>query len=131
VAKATGIEEADLRDGLRDGGKIQQVLAVARPADDAAEFVAYLRVSWALGYHLLRRWRGRGDRVFQTSDAVLQTAWRHGYRGPVIVYCAGDPALARYRGVSIQDGGCRPIEDEHTQVADREPSRTASFGYEG
>jgi hypothetical protein len=110
MANTAGIEEAELRDGLRAGGEIQQALSVARSSRAAATFVVYLRVSWRLGYHVLRRWRGRGERVLKTSDAVLQTVWRHGYRGPVAIYRAGDPALARFRGVSAQDGGSRPFE---------------------
>jgi hypothetical protein len=110
MANTAGIEEAELRDGLRAGGEIQQALSVARSSRAAATFVVYLRVSWRLGYHVLRRWRGRGERVLKTSDAVLQTVWRHGYRGPVAIYRAGDPALAGFRGVSAQDGGSRPFE---------------------
>jgi hypothetical protein len=105
LARQEGIHEADLRQGIRDGGHIQGVLAVARSTQAEPEFVAYLRVSWTLGYHILRRWRDKGDRIFQTADAALQTVWRHGFRGPVLVYRAGDPELARFRGVSPQDKG--------------------------
>jgi hypothetical protein len=109
LARRAGIHEADLRDGLRDGGRVQGVLAVVRTTGEDPEIVAYLRVSWTLGYHILRRWRGKGDRVFRTTDAVLQTVWRHGYLGPIVVYRAGDPELARFRGVSAQDQGRRDV----------------------
>jgi hypothetical protein len=109
LARRAGIHEADLRDGLRDGGRVQGVLAVVRTTGEDPEIVAYLRVSWTLGYHILRRWRGKGDRVFRTTDAVLQTVWRHGYLGPIVVYRAGDPELARFRGVSPQDQGRRDV----------------------
>jgi hypothetical protein len=109
LARRAGIHEADLRDGLRDGGRVQGVLAVVRTTGEDPEIVAYLRVSWTLGYHILRRWRGKGDRVFRTTDAVLQTASRHGYLGPIVVYRAGDPELARFRGVSAQDQGRRDV----------------------
>jgi hypothetical protein len=109
LARRAGIHEADLRDGLRDGGRVQGVLAVVRTTGADPEIVAYLRVSWTLGYHILRRWRGKGDRVFRTTDAVLQTVWRHGYLGPIVVYRAGDPELARFRGVSPQDQGRRDV----------------------
>lgn len=65
-----GIEEAELREGLHAGGEIQQVLVVARSTRGATIFVVYLRVSWRLGYHVLLRWRGRGERVLKTSDAA-------------------------------------------------------------
>jgi hypothetical protein len=94
-------------------------LAVARSSGDASEFVVYLRVSWTLGYHLLRRWRGRGDRIFRTSDAVLQTVRRHGYLGPIVVSRAGDPTLARFRGVSAQDGGNRPVDHKGSPAVER------------
>ena len=109
MARRAGIHEADLRDGLRDGGRIQGVLAVVRTTGQDPQIVAYLRVSWTLGYHILRRWRGKGDRVFRTTDAVLQTASRHGYLGPIVVYRAGDPELARFRGVSPHDQGRRDV----------------------
>ncbi len=92
-----------MRDGVRDGGRIQGALAIVRTTRTEPQIVVYLRVSWTLGYHVLRRWRGKGDRIFRTADAALQTIWRHGYQGPVVVYRAGDPELARFRGVSPQD----------------------------
>ena len=92
-----------MRAGIRDGGRIQGVLVVARTTQPESAFVIYLRVSWTLGYHILRRWRGKGDRILQTADAALQTVWRHGYRGPIQVHRAGDPELARFRGVAPQD----------------------------
>lgn len=105
MARQAGIQEADLRDGVRDGGRVQGALAIVRATRKEPEIVVYLRVSWALGYHILRRWRGKGDRIFRTADAALQAIWRHGYRGPVVVYRAGDPELARFRGVLPQDQG--------------------------
>ncbi len=105
MARQAGIQEADLRDGVRDGGRVQGALAIVRAMRKEPEIVVYLRVSWALGYHILRRWRGKGDRIFRTADAALQTVWRHGYRGPVVVYRTGDPELARFRGVLPQDQG--------------------------
>lgn len=109
-----------MRGGIRGGGRIQGVLVVARTTQPEPAFVIYLRVSWTLGYHILRRWRGKGDRILQTADAALQTVWRHGFRGPVLVYRAGDPELARFRGVSPQDKGrhdtempVEPIEQPH------------------
>ena len=99
-----------MRAGIRDRGRIQGVLVVARTTQPEPAFVIYLRVSWTLGYHILRRWRGKGDRVLQTADAALQTVWRHGYRSPIPVYRAGDPELARFRGVSPRDKSRDDIE---------------------
>jgi len=103
LARQAGIQEADLRDGVRQGGRVQGALAVVRAMEKEPEIVVYLRVSWTLGYHILRRWRGKGDRLFRTADAALQAIWRHGYCGPVVVYLRGDTDLARFRGVLPQD----------------------------
>jgi len=105
LARQAGIQEADLRDGIRDGGRVQSALAIVRATRNEPQVVVYLRVSWTLGYHILCRWRGKGERIFRTADAALQTIWRHGYRGPVVVYRAGDPELARFRALSPQDRG--------------------------
>lgn len=96
-----------MRDGIRRGGRVQGALVVVRAAQTPPRIVVYLRVSWTLGYHVLRRWRGKGDRIFRTTDGALQTVWRHGYHGSVAVYRAGDPALARFQGVVPEDQGGR------------------------
>lgn len=100
-----GIREADLRKELRSGGQIQSVLVVARVVDAEPEFVAYLRVSWKLGYQILRVWRGAEERRFRTADAALQLAWRSGFTKAVVVYRVGDPELNRFRGILAIDGG--------------------------
>lgn len=107
MAKETGIREMELRSGLRDGGQIQNVVAVARQSAGNPEFVAYLRISWKLGYHILRVWRGAEERCFRTADAVLQLAWRYDFPGPVVIYRAGAPELGRFRGILAIDGGTR------------------------
>ena len=45
------------------------------------------------------------ERRFRTFEAVQQFAVRFDYLGPMVVYRAGDSALARFKGVLVSDGG--------------------------
>ena len=108
MSAETGIREIELRAGLqRKGERIQSYIVVARTEGGERRFVVYLRVSWRTGYHRLLFNSQMGDEIrrFRSLDAVHQFAARYGYLGVVSVYRAGDPELARFRGVLACDGG--------------------------
>jgi len=94
-----------MRAAIQAGQRIQHFMVVRRAAGDDAEYVVYLRVSWRAGYHILRFAHDRRERRFRTFEAVEQFAVRFAYLGPVVVYRAGDRALARFKGVLDRDGG--------------------------
>jgi hypothetical protein len=104
-----GLQETEVREGLREGGKILGLFVVERPASEGEppEFVAYIRPSWTRGYRILRTWRDRDDRAFRDFDRMLPLLRALGHDGPVTVYKAGCPELARFRGVLARDGGAR------------------------
>jgi hypothetical protein len=96
-------EEADLRSGLEEGGRVLGAFIIARRDE---EFVVYLRCNWirGRGFRIIRTWRGSsGDRSFRN----LQTAWlfirKFGFLGRVTIYPVGDPGLRQFVGVSPED----------------------------
>ena len=100
-----GIREAEMRASLQTGERIQHFMVVRREAGEDVEYVVYLRVSWRAGYHVLMFAHAEKERRFRTFEAVQQFAVRFDYLGPMVVYRAGDSALARFRGVLVSDGG--------------------------
>ncbi len=119
-------EEADLRAGIKDGGRVLGAFIVAR-ADD--EFVIYLRCDWVRGrgFRIIRTWRGAsGDRSFRN----LQSAWcfirKFGFLGRVTVYPVGDLDLRQFVGVMPGDlaaiaapagSGGEPVPSPHLLAA--------------
>lgn len=101
----TGIREAEMRASLQTGERIQHFMVVRRGAGEDIAYVVYLRVSWRPGYHVLLFAHHEKERRFRTFEAVQQFAARFDYLGPMVVYRAGDSALARFRGVLVRDGG--------------------------
>ena len=100
-----GIREAEMRASLQSGERIQHFMVVRREAGEDVEYVVYLRVSWRAGYHVLLFAHHEKERRFRTFEAVQQFAARFDYLGPMVVYRAGDSALARFKGVLVGDGG--------------------------
>ena len=101
----TVFEEADLRAGLKDGGKLLGAFIIARAED---EFVVYIRANWkrGRGFRIIRTWRGTsGDRTFKN----LQSAWlfirKFGFLGQVMVFPLGDPDLKQFVGISAREFG--------------------------
>lgn len=80
-------------------------MVVRRDTGDDVEYIVYLRVSWRAGYHVLLFAHHEKERRFRTFEAVQQFAARFDYLGPMVVYRAGDSALARFKGVLVSDGG--------------------------
>lgn len=127
MATKAGIREAEMHSALDAGERIQHFMVVRRTGDKDVEYVVYLRVSWRAGYHILTFAHDSRERRFRTFEAVQQFAVRFQYSGPMVVYRAGDPALARFKGVAVVDGGTvGPGSGRRTpRGADRQPSDQA------
>jgi hypothetical protein len=107
LASGKGLQETEIREGLKEGGRILGLFVVERPAspEDPVEFVVYVRPSWTRGYRILRTWRDKDDRAFRDFDRMLPLLRDLGYDGPVTVYKAGCVELSKFRGVLVRDGG--------------------------
>lgn len=105
MATKAGIREAEMHTALEAGERIQHFIVVRRADGEKVEYVVYLRVSWHAGYHILTFAHDSRERRFRTFEAVQQFAVRFRYAGSMVVYRAGDPALARFKGVAVADGG--------------------------
>ena len=118
MLSAKGLQEAEIREGLGKGGRIQGLFVVERPGceGERSDYVVYIRPSWTRGYRILRTWRDKGDRAFRDFDRLLQAVRALGYDGPVTVYTAGYPELARFRGVLTRDGGTKEGHAEDASV---------------
>lgn len=115
-----GICEAELREGLRDGGKVLGLLVVVRAGSDGngPEHAIYVRPSWTRGYRIVRTWRDRDDRTFRSLDALFKLSRTFRYDAPVTVYPCGCPELRKFRGVLVEDGGVREPPSDGTDTAD-------------
>ena len=113
-----GLQEAEIRDGLANGGHIRGLFVVERPGseDERSDYVVYVRPSWARGYRILRTWRDRSDRVFRDFNRLLQTIRALGHEASVTVYRVGSPELAKFRGVLARDGGTKESHTEESSV---------------
>ncbi|MCK8786572.1 hypothetical protein M0638_19540 [Roseomonas sp. NAR14] len=100
-----GLQEADLREGLREGGKVLGWLVVARGDGPDVEYAIYIRPSWTRGYRILRTWRDKEDRTFRSLDKLFKLPSAFNYHAPITVYPQGCPELHKFRGVLARDGG--------------------------
>lgn len=100
-----GLEGGDaLKQQLRRDGRVLNVLVVERPSAGAAEYVAYLNVSWKRGWHVLRAYRDRGDRVYKHLDPVIQLVRSDlDFTGPVTVYTPDSAELGRIPTVAARE----------------------------
>lgn len=101
-----GFQEADIHAGIRTGGYLQSAFIVVRPASVPEEvtYVAYLRTSWRVGYHLLELSRYRGERIYRNLGRLvflLQESFS--VRSPLQIYRAGCSELRRFRALQPQD----------------------------
>lgn len=108
VRTGQGVQEAELRAGFREGGRIRGFLVVTRIGGEATEYAVYVNPSWTRGYRILRTWRDRADRTFRSLDRLFNLVVSLGWDAPVTVYRAGCPELQRFRGVQLRDGGKTP-----------------------
>lgn len=118
MASSNELQEAEIREQLRQGGHIRSLLVVERPAleGERPDYVVYMRPSWTRGYRILRTWRNKSDRTFRDFDRLLHTVRDLGYAGPVTVYRFDCPDLARFRGVLFRDGGTKENPKDDTLV---------------
>jgi len=107
LAIGKGLQEAELRAGIQDGGHVRGLVVVARGDGDAAEYAIYIRTSWTRGYRILRTWRDKDDRTFRSLDKLFKLPPTFGYHAPITVYQQGCVELQKFRGVLARDGGAK------------------------
>lgn len=114
-----GYDEADIRKGLRDGGKVLQAFIVMRPTNPGdgpldAEYVGYIRTSWRRGYRILQVFRHKRDKTYMGSG-LSRLIWllrkEFNYEGALVLHQAGCEQLQRFAGLRRVDYG-RPSEEE-------------------
>ena len=112
-------EEADIRKGMREGGKLLQAFIVMRPTkpDDGAvdaEYVCYIRTNWRRGYRILQVARHKYDKVYMGSG-LGRLVWllrkEFDYGGPLTLYNAGCEQVRRFTGLRPIDSGQPPAEE--------------------
>ena len=100
----SGIQECEIQEGLREGGRVTGFFVVDRSNGGAPEFVGYLRGTWTREFHILRTFRDKSDRVYRDLSRLVHLArFEFGYTAPIIVYAAGAPELRRFAGVCGRD----------------------------
>jgi hypothetical protein len=103
---AAGFEEADVRSGLAEGGRILGIFIVERMLPNGPGYIAYLRTSWKRGFHALQTYRGRSDRVYRDLDRLVRLIRdEFEYGGPITLSSAGAPELRRFRALLPRDSG--------------------------
>lgn len=115
-----GLQEADLREGIRQGGHIRGWIVVARGDGPEVEYAIYIRPIWARGYRILRTWRDKEDRTFRSLDKLFKLPVSFNYHAPITVYPQGCPELRKFRGVLARDGGVLGVEEFEGADADAE-----------
>ena len=101
---ASGIQECEIQEGLREGGRVTGFFVVDRSNGGAPEFVGYLRGTWKREFHILRTFRDKSDRVYRDLSRLVHLArFEFGYTAPISVYAAGAPELRRLAGVCERD----------------------------
>ena len=112
-------DEADIRAGLRDGGKVLQAFIIMRPSNPGggpldAEYVGYLRTDWRRGYRILQVARHKYDKVYLGSG-LGRLVWllrkEFNYDGPLVLYNAGCEQVRRFAGLRPIDSGQPPAEE--------------------
>ena len=102
---AGGFEEGDIASGLAAGGRILGIFVVERALSGGPGYIAYLRASWKRGFHGLRTYRNRSDRVYRDLDRLVRLIRdEFGYSGPITLLVAGAPELRRFRALLPEDG---------------------------
>lgn len=130
MASSKGLQETELRSGLKDGGAIQGLLVVARGDGEAVEYVIYIRTTWTRGYRILRTWRDKDDRTFRSMDRLLKLPELFGYHLPITIYRQGCAELQKFRGVLASDGGAKgsalaeAVGSDDLDLLPPEPTRT-------
>jgi hypothetical protein len=101
---AGGFQEGDIVAGLANGGRILGIFVVERSLPGGPGYIVYLRSSWRRGFHGLRTYRHRSDRIYRDLDRLVRLIRdEFGYRGPITLFVAGAPELRRFRALLPDD----------------------------
>ena len=126
---AGGFQEGDIASGLAAGGRILGIFVVERALSGGPGYIAYLRASWKRGFHGLRTYRDRSDRVYRDLDRLVRLIRdEFGYSGPITLLVAGAPELRRFRALLPEDG--RDSVSSNSQSHPGAPLRTVRTGFD-
>ena len=102
-----------MRSGLSQGGELRAAVIVCKRTEEGLEHIAWLRTSWARGFHLLHTFRSRGIRTYRNLNlliALIREEWR--FKGPITLRLEDDPELVLGKCLSPSlvrsDGSRRP-----------------------
>lgn len=98
------LQEADIRAGLEAGGRIENVVIVARRDEaDGIEHVPYLLPSWRRGYVAIGLFRGAGVRAYRDLTRLVRFVRDDlGFHGPISLHEENCTKLGKLR--SFLDG---------------------------
>lgn len=94
ATRGPGLQEADIKRHLRDGGRVLKVVVVERVEEGVREFTAYFATTWRPGYSILRTWKGKADKTYKDLSILVgfvRATCR--YDGPVTVYSETAPEV--------------------------------------
>jgi hypothetical protein len=121
------LQEAEIRAGLEAGGRIENVVIIAR-RDEAqgVEHVPYLLPSWRRGYVAIGLFRGAGVRAYRDLTRLVRFLREDfGFHGPISLHEETCPKLAKLR--SLFDGSA----PARSGPSDQSGSAAASGGPAG
>jgi hypothetical protein len=98
------LQEADIRAGLEAGGRIENVVIVARRDEaEGTEHVPYLLPSWRRSYVAIGLFRGAGVRAYRDLTRLVRFVRDDlGFHGPISLHEEECPKLGKLR--SFLDG---------------------------
>ncbi|MFC7556389.1 hypothetical protein ACFQU7_35420 [Pseudoroseomonas wenyumeiae] len=111
------LQEADIRAGLEAGGRIENVVIVARRDEaDGTEHVPYLLPSWRRSYVAIGLFRGAGVRAYRDLTRLVRFVRDDlGFHGPISLHEEDCPKLGKLR--SFLDGAApgSPVQPDRPQ----------------
>lgn len=112
-ADLIGLQEADIRLGLKRKGYIRNVLVVSRPnkLKHALEYVVWVHPSWVRGFYPFCTHRGRSMRSYKDPSSFFvhcRDDW--GYRGGIIVRTHDDPKILLLQAAAVRRASRRIAE---------------------
>jgi len=103
-ADLIGLQETDIRLGLKRKGHIRNVLVVSRPSKikQGLEYVVWVHPSWMRGFYPFCTHRGRSMRSYKDPSLFFihcRDDW--GYRGGIIVRTHDDPKVLEFQSAAV------------------------------
>jgi hypothetical protein len=99
-----GLQEAEIKEQLRCGGRVTGMVAVERSVQSGLEFAPYLTTSWRGGYSILRTARDKSNRTYKDYSRLRQFARVEcDYQGPITTYLPGSDDLRHFPGILPED----------------------------